>query len=64
MKIKVENKDPNPKDIPVKTTKTTLSGLDMPRVALPEYSDWGDTLQWIRKENMPGSFPNQFVMML
>ena len=45
------------KNIPVKTTKTTLSGLDMPRVALPDYSDWGDTLQWIRKENMPGSFP-------
>ena len=45
------------KDIPVKTTKTTLSGLDMPRVALPDYNDWGDTLQWIRKENMPGSFP-------
>ena len=45
------------KEIPVKTTKTTLSGLDMPRVALPDYSDWGDTLQWIRKENMPGSFP-------
>ena len=45
------------KDIPVKTTKTTLSGLDMPRVALPDYNDWGDTLQWIRKENIPGSFP-------
>ena len=45
------------KNIPVKTTKTTLSGLDLPRVALPDYSDWGDTLQWIRKENMPGSFP-------
>ncbi len=45
------------KDIPVKTTKTTLSGLDMPRVALPDYSDWGDTLRWIRKENIPGSFP-------
>jgi len=45
------------KDIPVKTTRTTLSGLDMPRVALPNYSDWGDTLEWIRKENMPGSFP-------
>ncbi|RCH75801.1 MAG: methylmalonyl-CoA mutase [Candidatus Poseidoniales archaeon] len=45
------------KNIPVKTTNTTLSGLDMPRVALPDYSDWGDTLQWIRKENMPGSFP-------
>jgi methylmalonyl-CoA mutase len=45
------------KVIPVKTTRTTLSGLDMPRVALPDYSDWGDTLEWIRKENMPGSFP-------
>ena len=45
------------KNIPVKTTKNTLSGLDLPRVALPDYSDWGDTLQWIRKENMPGSFP-------
>ena len=45
------------KNIPVKTTKTTLSGLNMPRVALPDYSDWGDTIQWIRKENMPGSFP-------
>ena len=40
------------KEIPVKTTKTTLSGLDMPRVALPDYSDWGDTLQWIWKENV------------
>ena len=45
------------KDILVKTTRTTLSGLDMPRVALPDYSDWGDTLEWIRKENIPGSFP-------
>jgi len=45
------------KEIPVKTTTTTLSGLDLPRVALPDYSDWGDTLQWIRKENIPGSFP-------
>ena len=45
------------KKIPVKTTKKTLSGLEMPRVALPEYSDLGDTLKWIRKENLPGSFP-------
>ena len=45
------------KNIPVKTTNTTLSGLDLPRVALPDYSDWGDTLQWIRKEIIPGSFP-------
>ena len=45
------------KKIPVKTTKKTLSGLELPRVALPEYSDLGDTLKWIRKENLPGSFP-------
>ena len=45
------------KKIPVKTTKKTLSGLEIPRVALPEYSDPGDTLKWIRKENLPGSFP-------
>jgi methylmalonyl-CoA mutase len=45
------------KNISVKTTRTTLSGLDLPRVALPDFSDWGDTLEWIRKENIPGSFP-------
>ena len=45
------------KNIAVKTTRSTRSGLDMPRVALPDYSDWGDTLKWIRKENLPGSFP-------
>ena len=45
------------KDISVETTRKTLSGLDVPRVALPEYSDWGDTFNWIRRENIPGSFP-------
>ena len=45
------------KDIAVETTRKTLSGLDIPRVALPEYSDWGDTFSWIRRENIPGSFP-------
>jgi len=43
--------------IPVETTKTTLSGLDLPRVALPDTEDWGERLDWIRKENVPGSFP-------
>jgi methylmalonyl-CoA mutase len=45
------------KQIPVETTKTTLSGLDLPRVALPDTEDWGERLDWIRKENAPGSFP-------
>jgi len=45
------------KEIPVDTTKTTLSGLDLPRVALPDTEDWGERLDWVRKENVPGSFP-------
>ena len=45
------------KEIPVKTTHETLSGTRVPRVALPTTEDWGDKLLWIRKENVPGSFP-------
>jgi len=45
------------KEIPVHTTKTTLSGLDLPRVVLPDTVDWGERLDWVRKENAPGSFP-------
>ncbi len=43
--------------IEVNTTKKTLSGLDLPRVALPTASDWGDRVRWIRSENLPGAFP-------
>ena len=45
------------KEIEVDTTSKTLSGLNLPRVALPETEDWGDQLKWIRSENLPGSFP-------
>ncbi len=45
------------KEISVETTKMTLSGLDLPRVALPDTEDWGERLDWIRNENAPGSFP-------
>ena len=45
------------KEIEVETTRKTLSGLDLPRVALPRTEDWGDRLRWIRSENIPGSFP-------
>ena len=45
------------KEIPVETTRTTLSGLNLPRVALPDTEDWGDRLEWIRRENAPGLFP-------
>lgn len=36
---------------------TSLSGLSIPKVSLPTYSDWGELLRWQRKENVPGRFP-------
>ena len=45
------------KEIPVKTTHETMSGTKVPRVALPTSKDWGEQLEWIRRENAPGSFP-------
>ena len=45
------------KEIPVKTSTRTLSGLDVPRVALPHTEDWGTRLEWILRENAPGVFP-------
>jgi methylmalonyl-CoA mutase len=36
---------------------TTLSGLSLPKVALPKYRDWGEILSWILLENLPGAFP-------
>ena len=45
------------KEIPVKTTHETMSGTKVPRVALPASKDWGEQLEWIRRENAPGSFP-------
>ncbi len=35
----------------------TLSGLDIPKVALPKYKDYGEILRWVYRENVPGSFP-------
>jgi len=39
------------------TATTTLSGTRMSKVALPRYSDHGDLLSWLRRENLPGCFP-------
>ncbi|MGV3523058.1 MAG: methylmalonyl-CoA mutase family protein [Candidatus Sericytochromatia bacterium] len=38
-------------------TRTTLSGSRVPRVSLPRYRDWGDLLNWMYSENLPGEFP-------
>lgn len=45
------------KEITIQLTTTSLSGLKIPKVAFPHYSDWGDRLTWLMKENVPGQFP-------
>ena len=35
----------------------TLSGIRIPRVALPKYENPGDLLKWLLRENVPGEFP-------
>ncbi len=35
----------------------TLSGLDVPKVSLPDYQDHGELLKWLLLENLPGTFP-------
>ena len=38
-------------------TRTTLSGNQVRRVALPRYTDDGELLRFLRAENLPGYFP-------
>ncbi|TCS95552.1 fused isobutyryl-CoA mutase/GTPase IcmF [Hazenella coriacea] len=45
------------KEIRTSLYTETLSGSRIPKVALPKYKDWGELLSWLRKENVPGSFP-------
>lgn len=35
----------------------SLSGIKIPKVALPNYKDYGEILRWVYRENVPGSFP-------
>lgn len=45
------------KEIVTDITVKSLSGLSIPKVALPKYEDYGEILKWVYKENVPGSFP-------
>jgi len=38
-------------------TRRSLSGTDVPRVALPRDGDDGELLRFLREENLPGHFP-------
>jgi methylmalonyl-CoA mutase len=37
--------------------RTSLSGVPVPRVAVPEFADEGDLVRFVRRENLPGRFP-------
>ena len=45
------------RDIPVRNHVKTLSGTELPRVAVPTTEDWGELTHYLRQENLPGRFP-------
>nr|WP_170295464.1 fused isobutyryl-CoA mutase/GTPase IcmF [Chengkuizengella sediminis] len=45
------------KEIVTELTTTSLSGLEIPKVSLPKFKDYGEIIRWVYKENVPGSFP-------
>ena len=45
------------KELSIQTHTTSLSHSQLPKVASPKYSSWGDVLRWGLQENFPGEFP-------
>jgi methylmalonyl-CoA mutase len=45
------------KEVRSRLTHTSLSGTQLPKVALPKYQDHGELLRWRLRENLPGEFP-------
>jgi len=45
------------REIKVPLQTETLSHTKVPKVALPRYRSWGDRLEWLLQENVPGEFP-------
>ncbi|XXM72817.1 fused isobutyryl-CoA mutase/GTPase IcmF [Lysinibacillus sphaericus] len=45
------------REIVTELSTKSLSGLNIPKVALPKYKDYGEILKWVYRENVPGSFP-------
>ncbi|MEA3196285.1 MAG: isobutyryl-CoA mutase, partial [Gammaproteobacteria bacterium] len=45
------------KEIRTKLTSTSLSGTEIRKVSLPRFEDDGETLRFLLKENVPGSYP-------
>lgn len=45
------------KELAIQTHSESLSHTQVPKIALPKYSGWGDLLRWSLQENVPGEFP-------
>ena len=45
------------KELSIKTHTESLSHSQIPKVASPRYTGWGDILRWSLQENFPGEFP-------
>jgi methylmalonyl-CoA mutase len=45
------------KEIRTKLTSSSLSGTQIRKVSLPRFEDDGETLRFLLKENVPGSYP-------
>lgn len=45
------------KDIEGDNYLTSLSGLEIPKVAAPQHRGWGDQLRFLLRENLPGYYP-------
>lgn len=45
------------KEIRVKTTTESLSHTQIPKIAVPRFTNWGDIVRWSAQENFPGEFP-------
>jgi methylmalonyl-CoA mutase len=45
------------KEIKIETHQESLSQLQIPKIATPRISGWGDLTRWSLQENLPGHFP-------
>jgi len=45
------------KVLSIQTHTESLSHSQIPKVAAPRYTSWGDILRWVLQENFPGEFP-------
>ena len=45
------------REIRVENRAFTPSGMAIPKVALPRTDDWAELTRYLRRENLPGSFP-------